>query len=337
MLKASPTRILVTGADGFIGSHLVETLVREGYAVRAFVFYNSFNRQGWLDHADEDVAGHFEVVAGDVRDPHGVREAMRGCDIVLHLAALIGIPFSYHSPDAYLETNVRGTLNVLQAARHFDVTRVICTSTSEVYGTARSVPITEDHPLNAQSPYAATKIAADQLALSFHRSFNLPIAILRPFNTYGPRQSARAVIPSIIGQINAGQRKVRLGALHTTRDFSFVDDIVQGFLQIANCAEAIGKVTNIGSGFEISIGDAAALIAETMGAEIQVITDPDRLRPANSEVERLLAATDKAACMFGWKPQYAGCDGFKRGLLKTINWFCDPVNRPVYDAAKYNV
>jgi NAD dependent epimerase/dehydratase len=337
MATSAASRILVTGADGFIGSHLVETLVREGRAVRAFVFYNSFNSAGWLDHVAPDVAGNFEVVSGDVRDPHGVREAMRGCRIVMHLAALVGIPFSYHSPDAYVETNVRGALNVLQAARDLGVDRVVVTSTSEVYGSARVVPITEEHSVNAQSPYAATKIAADQLALAFHRSFDLPIAVLRPFNTYGPRQSARAVVPAIIGQIAAGSRKLKLGALHPTRDFSFVGDTARGFVQIADCDGAIGQVANIGSGFEISIGDVAALIAKLMVADIEIETDPERVRPAHSEVDRLLAATTKAERLFCWKPQFGGREGFSRGLAKTIEWFCDPANRARYDATKYYI
>ena len=337
MSLPKPTRILVTGADGFIGSHLVEALVREGHAVRAFVFYNSFNSRGWLDYASPEVAGNFEVVAGDIRDPHGVYQAMRNCGVVMHLAALIGIPFSYHSPDTYVETNIRGTLNALQAARDLDVGRIICTSTSEVYGTARFVPITEEHSLNAQSPYAATKIAADQLALSFHQSFDLPVAILRPFNTYGPRQSARAVIPAIIGQVGAGQRKLKLGALHPTRDFTYVGDTARGFIQAAGCDDAIGQVTNIGSGFEISIGDTAALIAESMGAEVEMVSDSERIRPANSEVERLWAATAKAERSFGWNPEFGGLGGFKRGLVKTIEWFTDPANRPRYDATKYNI
>lgn len=337
MAASAASRILVTGADGFIGSHLVEILVREGHPVRAFVFYNSFNSLGWLDHVAPDIAGNFEVVSGDVRDPHGVREAMRGCRIVMHLAALVGIPFSYHAPDAYVETNVRGTLNVLQAARDLDVDRVIATSTSEVYGSARFVPITEDHALNAQSPYAATKIAADQLALAFHHSFDLPVAVLRPFNTYGPRQSARAVIPTIIGQIIAGVRRLKLGALHPTRDFTFVDDTARGFILVAGCDDAIGQVINIGSGFEISVGDVAALIAKLMAVDIEIETDPERVRPAYSELERLLAATTKAERLFGWKPQFGGREGFGRGLAKTIEWFCDPANRARFDATKYNI
>ena len=268
--RLSGRKVLVTGADGFIGSHLTEELVREGAEVRAFALYNSFNSWGWLDHVADDVRGHFDVIGGDVRDPDFTRGVVKGCDVVLHLAALISIPFSYCSPAAFVDTNVTGTLNVLQAAHSADVSRVICTSTSEVYGTARYVPINEDHPLNAQSPYAATKIAADQLALSFHRSFGTPVVILRPFNTFGPRQSARAVIPTIITQIAGGSREINLGSLHPTRDFSFVADTVRGFLHAAVAENATGEVINTGSGFEISIGDTAALIAEIMGVEINV-------------------------------------------------------------------
>ncbi|SIO45883.1 NAD dependent epimerase/dehydratase, LLPSF_EDH_00030 family [Rhodovulum sp. ES.010] len=336
-MDISNSKVLVTGADGFIGSHLVEALVRHGSDVRAFVCYNSFNSWGWLDHADADVLGRFDVVAGDVRDPHAVDAAMQGCDAVLHLAALIAIPFSYQAPDAYVQTNVTGTLNVLQAARRNDVARVVCTSTSETYGTAQFVPITEDHPLNAQSPYAATKVGADQMALSFHQSFDLPVAVLRPFNTYGPRQSARAVIPTIVTQIAGGSRQIRLGALAPTRDFSFVHDVAQGFIQAAECDAAVGQVTNIGAGFEISIGDTAAAIAEAMGAEVEIVQDDARLRPAASEVERLFAGTDKARRLFGWNPAHGGRAGFLRGLAKTAEWFQDPANLAVYKADRYNI
>lgn len=266
-------KVLVTGADGFIGSHLTEMLVRDGYDTRAFVMYNSLNSWGWLDRTPKDVAGHFEVVAGDIRDPHGIAEAMKDVDIVLHLAALIAIPFSYHSPDAYVQTNVTGTLNVLQAARRLGTSRVVCTSTSEVYGTAQFVPITEEHPLNAQSPYAATKVGADQMALSFHRSFETPVAVLRPFNTYGPRQSARAVIPTIISQIASGLREIKLGSLSPTRDFTFVRDTARGFIQAMQCDAAIGLVTNIGSGFEISISETVSAVAEAMGVQVEVVQD----------------------------------------------------------------
>lgn len=327
----------MTGADGFIGSHLVELLVREGHDVRAFVYYNSFNSWGWLDHIESDVRDHFEVVAGDIRDPWGVREAMCGCEAVLHLAALIAIPFSYHAPGAYVETNVRGTLNVLQAARDLGLARIVCTSTSEVYGSAQFVPITEEHPLNAQSPYAATKTAADQLALSFHHSFGLPVAVLRPFNTYGPRQSARAVIPTIISQVAAGARRVKLGALTPMRDFTFVTDTARGFLQAASCEQAIGRVTNIGSGFEISIADTAALIGEVMGADIEIVQDPERIRPDASEVDRLFAGVEQAKRLFGWAPEHGGRNGFARGLVKTAKWIQDPASLAAYKTDRYNI
>ncbi len=331
------SRVLVTGADGFIGSHLTEALVRAGYNVRAFVLYNSFNGWGWLDHCDPDVKGKFEVCSGDIRDPHGVKTAMQGCDAVLHLAALIAIPYSYHSPDTYVDTNVKGTLNVLQAARELGVQRIIHTSTSEVYGTARFVPITEDHPLQGQSPYSATKIAADQLAYAFYASFGLPVVIARPFNTYGPRQSARAVIPTIITQIANGQRKIQLGAVSPTRDFNFVQDTVAGFLAALNSDRGAGEVINLGSNFEISIGDTAKLIAEVMSAEIEIVTDEARLRPENSEVERLCAANTKALQLFGWKPNYGGREGFKRGLVETAQWFSQPENVRGYKADIYNL
>jgi dTDP-glucose 4,6-dehydratase len=330
-------RVLVTGADGFIGSHLTEMLVRDGFDTRAFVMYNSLNSWGWLDHAEKDVAGKFEVISGDIRDPHGVAAAMKDVDIVLHLAALIAIPFSYHSPDAYVQTNVTGTLNVLQAARQLGTSKVICTSTSEVYGTAQFVPITEDHPLNAQSPYAATKVGADQLALSFQRSFDLPVAVLRPFNTYGPRQSARAVIPTIIGQIAAGSRQIKLGALHPTRDFTFVRDTARGFIQAMQCGATVGRVTNIGSGFEISIGETVNAIAEAMGVELEVILDEDRMRPQASEVERLFAGTEDAQRLFGWNPEFGGREGFLRGLAETATWFREPINLAAYKTDRYNL
>jgi dTDP-glucose 4,6-dehydratase len=330
-------RILVTGADGFIGSHLVEALVRAGRDVRAFVYYNSFNSWGWLDQVAADVRDRFEVFAGDIRDPHGVRTAMTGCDAVMHLAALIAIPYSYHSPDTYVDTNIKGTLNVLQAARDLGVARVVHTSTSEVYGTARFVPITEEHPLQGQSPYSATKIGADQLALSFHHSFGTPVAVIRPFNTYGPRQSARAVIPTVITQIASGQRRIKLGALHPKRDFSFVADTVRGFMAVAEAAEAVGEVINIGANFEISIGDTVGLIAEVMGREIEIEAEAARLRPAESEVDRLWADNSKAKRLAGWEPQYAGLEGFRRGLGQTIEWFSDPANLAGYKVSSYNI
>lgn len=329
--------VLVTGADGFIGSHLTEALVRAGHDVRAFVFYNSFNSWGWLDRCAPDVRGKFEIFAGDVRDPHGVRKAMQGCDAVLHLAALIAIPFSYHSPDTYIDTNIKGTLNIVQAARELHVEKVIHASTSEVYGTARFVPITEDHPLQGQSPYSASKIGADQIALSFHAAFGTPVTVIRPFNTYGPRQSARAVIPTIITQIASGKRDLKLGALHPTRDFNFVDDTVAGFVAALTAERGIGEVINIGSNYEISIRDTARMIAEIMGADIQVSTDEQRLRPEKSEVDRLWASNAKAAELLGWRPSYGGPEGLRRGLTKTVEWFLRDENLSMYKADIYNI
>ncbi|HLX79276.1 MAG TPA: NAD-dependent 4,6-dehydratase LegB [Burkholderiales bacterium] len=336
-MELNKLRILVTGADGFIGSHLTEALVRAGHRVRAFVMYNSFNSNGWLDQSPADIRGALEHFAGDIRDPHGMKKAMEGCDVVMHLAALIAIPYSYHSPDAYVDTNVRGTLNVLQAARELGVARVVHTSTSEVYGTARKVPIDEEHPLQGQSPYSATKIGADQMALAFHRSFGTPVTVLRPFNTYGPRQSARAVIPATIIQLLSGRRPIRLGALHPTRDFNFIKDTVRGFIAGAACDAALGEVVNLGSNFEISIGDTAALIAELLGTELAVQSDPVRMRPVASEVDRLWASNAKAARLFGWTPEYAGRDGLRRGLSETIEWFRDPANLSAYKADVYNL
>lgn len=330
-------RVLVTGADGFIGSHLTEALVRAGYDVRAFVLYNSFNSWGWLDRCGADVKGKFEVFAGDIRDPHGVRTAMTGCDAVLHLAALIAIPYSYHSPDTYVDTNVKGTLNVVQAARELGVTKVVHTSTSEVYGTARFVPITEDHPLQGQSPYSATKIGADQIALSFHAAFGTPVTVVRPFNTYGPRQSARAVIPTIITQIANGKRSLHLGSLHPTRDFNYVADTAAGFIAALEADQGAGEAINLGSNFEISIGDTAKTIAEVMGAEVEIVTDAERLRPEASEVERLWASNAKAKAMLGWQPEFGGLDGFRRGLAQTVEWFSDSRNLKTYKADIYNL
>ena len=330
-------KVLVTGSDGFIGSHLTEALVRAGRDVRAFVCYNSFNSWGWLDRCGDDVKGKFDVFAGDIRDPHGVRTAMKDCDAVLHLAALIAIPYSYHSPDSYVDTNIKGTLNVVQAARDLSVARVVHTSTSEVYGTARFVPIIEDHPLQGQSPYSASKIGADQIAMSFYSSFGTPVTILRPFNTYGPRQSARAVIPTIITQIASGKRQIALGAVHPTRDFTYVTDTVAGFIAALNSDAGTGQVVNIGSGFEISIGDTAHEIATVMGAEIEILTDEQRLRPEKSEVERLWASNDKARDLLGWTPQYGDLDGFRQGLVETAEWFTKAENLASYKADIYNV
>lgn len=299
--------------------------------------YNSFNSRGWLDHCSADVTGKFEVFAGDIRDPHGVKESMKGCDTVLHLAALIAIPYSYHSPDTYVDTNVKGTLNVLQAARDLGVRRVIHTSTSEVYGTARFVPISENHPLQGQSPYSATKIAADQIAYSFFASFGTPVMIARPFNTYGPRQSARAVIPSIITQIANGKHKINLGAVTPTRDFNYVADTVAGFIAAMQSNSGLGEVVNFGSNFEISVGDTVRLIAEVMGVDVEIETDEERLRPANSEVERLWADNSKAKKLLGWSPLYAGHEGFARGLKETVDWFVQPGNLVNYKTDIYNV
>ena len=330
-------RVLVTGADGFIGSHLTEALVKEGYETRAFVLYNSFGTQGWLDHCAPEVNGEFEVWAGDVRDPNGVRTAMEGCDAVLHLAALIAIPYSYHSPDTYVDTNIKGTLNIVQAARALNVSKVVHTSTSEVYGTAQVVPMTEEHPLQGQSPYSASKIGADQIAMSFHRSFETPVAILRPFNTYGPRQSARAVIPTIITQIAAGAKTIKLGSIRPTRDFSFVSDTVSGFMSQLESDSGVGEVINVGSGFDISIGEVAQTIADTMEREIEIVADQERFRPKNSEVERLFASTDKARRLLGWEPEYGGLGGFKSGLKTTIEWFSKSVNLKLYKPEIYNL
>jgi NAD dependent epimerase/dehydratase len=330
-------KILVTGSDGFIGSHLVEYLVRQGYKVRAFVLYNSFNSWGWLDESPREIRDNLEIFAGDVRDPNGVRTAMQGCDVVLHLAALIAIPYSYHSPDTYVDTNVKGTLNVVQAARDLGVQRCVVTSTSEVYGTARFVPITEDHPLQGQSPYSATKIGADQIAMSFYNAFETPVSIIRPFNTYGPRQSARAVIPTVITQIAGGTRQIKLGALSPTRDFNYVSDTVRGFEAVAASDACVGEVVNVGSGFEVSIGDTARAIAEVMGADIEIVCEQERIRPAKSEVERLFAGNEKAKRLTGWEPEFGGLDGFKRGLKLTAEWFADADNLRRYKADIYNI
>jgi len=330
-------QVLVTGADGFIGSHLTEALARRGCSVRALVQYNSFNSWGWLDHSPRDLLASIEIVSGDVRDAAQMRKLSQGCDTILHLAALIAIPYSYNAPESYVATNVSGTLNILQAARDLGVEKVIQTSTSEVYGSARFVPITEDHPLNAQSPYAATKIAADQLALSFQQSFGTPVCVVRPFNTYGPRQSARAVIPTVITQILAGSSRIKLGALHPTRDFNYVPDIVRGFVAAAESDASIGRVINLGSNFEISIGATATSIAEAMGRpDIEIEQDAQRLRPADSEVDRLWSSNDLARELLGWQPEYHGIDGFKRGIKETVAWFADESNRQFFKPQRYN-
>lgn len=330
-------KILVTGADGFIGSHLTEYLINQGYEVKAFVQYNSFNFWGWLENIPAKLKSELDVFSGDIRDYHGVKTAMKGCDCVLNLAALIAIPYSYHSPDTYIDTNIKGALNVVQAARELEISKVVQTSTSEVYGTAQFVPITETHPLRGQSPYAASKIGADQIAMSFFYSFGVPVAIIRPFNTYGPRQSARAVIPTIITQIADGKRKIKLGALSPTRDFNYVLDTVKGFVAVALSEKSVGEVINIGSGFEVSIGDTAKLIAEVMKVDIEIISDEERLRPEKSEVNRLLADNNKAKNLLNWAPEFGGVEGFKRGLEKTVQWFSDSNNRKMYKSDIYNL
>lgn len=330
-------KILVTGADGFIGSHLAEELVRQGADVRAFVFYNSLNSWGWLDHSPHEIRKEIEVFSGDIRDPHGVRRAIRDCDVVFHLAALIAIPYSYHSPDTYVDTNIKGTLNIVQAARELDIEKVIHTSTSEVYGSAKFVPITEDHPLQGKSPYSASKIGADQIAMSFYYSFETPVIIVRPFNTYGPRQSARAVIPTIITQIAHGANTIKLGVLHPTRDFSFIEDIVRGFIAVSESKHLAGEVINLGSNFEISIGEVARVIAEIMKVEIHIEEDEQRIRPEESEIECLRADNSKAERLTGWRPEYGGIEGLRKGLQKTIHWFCDSGNLEKYKAEVYNI
>ncbi len=330
-------KILVTGADGFIGSHLTELLVREGYDVTAFVYYNSFGSLGWLDRSKLEIKSQIKFFPGDIRDPNGVRKAVKDVNYVLHLASLIAIPFSYHSPDSYIDTNIKGTLNILQAARDFDIEQIIHTSTSEVYGTAREVPITENHPLSGQSPYSASKIGADQIASSFFSSFDLPVSIIRPFNTYGPRQSARAVIPSVISQIANKNEFIKLGSIHPTRDFSYVEDTVRGFLRAINNKKTIGEIINLGSNFEISIGDTVNLISEIMNQEIDIKVEQERIRPKKSEVDRLFACNKKAKLLLDWEPQYAGLDGFKKGLGKTIEWFVKEENLSKINTKIYNI
>lgn len=310
-------RILVTGADGFIGSHLVEMCLEKGFRVRAFVFYNSFDSWGWLDRLPGEKRSEIEVFSGDIRDPNRVFAAVKGVDTIFHLAALIGIPYSYHSPDSYVDTNIKGTLNILQAARNNDTQKIIITSTSEVYGTADYVPIDEKHPLKAQSPYSATKIAAERIAESFFLSFNTPVVIVRPFNTYGPRQSLRAVIPTIIMQSLSGQREIRLGAVHPTRDFNYVTDTCSGLIEIGKSEQVIGETINIASGKEISIGNLVRKIIDKINPEIKIVSDETRLRPDKSEVDRLLGSNEKIKHLTGWE---SGID-LEKGLSHTIRWF----------------
>lgn len=324
-------KILVTGSEGFIGSHLTEELVKQGYKVKAFVLYNSFNTWGWLDNLPKETMENVEVFTGDVRDPNGVKEAMKGCDAVMHLAALIAIPFSYHSPDTYVDTNIKGTLNVLQAARDLNIDRVLVTSTSEVYGTAQYVPIDEHHPYQGQSPYSATKIGADRLAESFYRSFDLPVSIVRPFNTYGPRQSARAVIPTIITQLLAGKTEIKLGSLTPTRDFNFVKDTANGFITIYESSNTIGEEINIATQHEISIGQLAEELIRQINPEAKIVCDDERLRPEKSEVNRLLGSNEKILRLTDWKPQYT----FEQGLAETIEFFKHNLDK--YKVDIYNI
>lgn len=324
-------KVMVTGADGFIGSHLAETLVREGFRVKAFVYYNSFNSLGWLDTSPKDVQKEIEFFSGDIRDPNGVRQAMKGVDEVFHLAALIAIPFSYHSPDSYVDTNIKGTLNVLQAARELGTSRLLITSTSEVYGTAQYVPIDEKHPYQGQSPYSATKIGADRLAESFYRSFSLPLTIVRPFNTYGPRQSARAVLPTIITQLLSGKQEIRLGALTPTRDFNYVKDTVNGFIEIAKAENTVGEEINIATQAEVSIGDAAKTIIAQINPNARIVCDEQRLRPEKSEVNRLLGSNAKIRELTNWRPRYS----FEEGIRETIGWMKEHLDS--YKADVYNI
>lgn len=324
-------KVLVTGADGFIGSHLTEELVKRGYEVKAFVFYNSFNTWGWLDTLPEDIMKNIEIFQGDIRDPHGVEQAMEGIDAVFHLAALIAIPFSYYSPDTYVDTNIKGTLNILQAARSRNISRTLVTSTSEVYGTAQYVPIDEAHPFQGQSPYSATKIGADRLAESFYRSFQLPVTIVRPFNTYGPRQSARAIIPTIITQLLTGKTEIKLGSLTPTRDFNYVKDTVYGFVSIYESKKTIGEEINIATQNEISIGQLADELIQQINPNARIVCDAERLRPEKSEVNRLLGCNKKIMSLTDWKPQYS----LKEGLKETIEFLKD--NLRYYKTDIYNI
>lgn len=337
ILDVKHKKILITGADGFIGSHLTEALVRRGYSVRAIVQYNSLNSWGWLDDCGKDTKGEFEVTALDIRDSYALKQAMKSCQVVMHLAALIAIPYSYMAPEAYIDTNIKGTLNVLQAARDLQVSKIIHTSTSEVYGTAQFVPITEAHPLQGQSPYSASKIGADQLANSFYASFGLPVMTLRPFNTYGPRQSARAVIPTIITQLAAGKNQIALGALTPTRDFNYVEDTVAGYISALESENGIGEVINLGSNYEISIQATALLIAKLMEKEIEISLENDRVRPERSEVERLWADNSKAKALLGWSPNFTGLTGLSEGLTKTIEWFGKMENLSMYKTEIFNL
>lgn len=326
-------KVLVTGADGFIGSHLVEQLLQDGFDVKAFVLYNSFNSYGWLDTLPKEILKNIEIFSGDIRDPNGVRVAMEGCSTVYHLGALIAIPYSYHSPDNYVDVNIKGTLNVLQAAKLLNTERILVTSTSEVYGTAQYVPIDEKHPFQGQSPYSATKIGADRMAESFYRSFNMPVTIVRPFNTYGPRQSARAVIPTIITQLLNGETEIKLGDIIPTRDLLFVKDTVKGFTAIAKASKTIGEEINIATQQEISVGDLAQKLIDLINPAAKIITDGQRVRPKNSEVFRLLGSNQKIKSLTDWNMSYS----LDEGLKKTIEWFKQPENLKRYKHEIYNI
>ncbi len=330
-------RILVTGADGFIGSHLVEKLVLNGFDVNAFTYYNSFDSYGWLDHISPNIKNEINFFPGDIRDFNSVKNAIRGCNKVIHLAALIGIPYSYRSPQSYIDTNITGTMNVLQASRDLNVEKIIVTSTSEVYGSAQYVPMNEEHPILGQSPYAASKIASDQISLSHFLSFDLPVIILRPFNTYGPRQSLRAVIPSIITQAINDEKRIYLGSLEPTRDFNFIEDTVNGFFSALNSKSGIGEIINIGSGYEISIKEVVEIIGKILNKDIQILKDKRRERPQASEVNRLFACNKKAEKVLMWKPEYSSIAGLKKGITKTIEWFQNPNNLKYYNHNKYVV
>jgi NAD dependent epimerase/dehydratase len=330
-------RVLVTGADGFIGSHLVEALVLRGVEVRALVLYNTLNTWGWLDSVSAEIKKSVEVLAGDIRDAYQMKRVMQGCDTVFHLGALISIPFSYHAPSLYSDVNVGGTVNILEAARDLGVLKVIHTSTSEVYGSAQFVPITEEHPLHPQSPYAASKVGADQLALSYHRSFNLPVAVMRPFNTFGPRQTARAVIPTIISQLLQGCSELRLGSLTPTRDFTYVTDTAAAFIAVAESDQTIGEVVHAGSGGEIAIGDVVEIIMQTVKRRVKIVTDESRIRPDKSEVMRLWAGNDKITRLTGWKPAYSQREGFGRGIAETVQWFQEGDNLRYFKSNMYNM
>ena len=336
MTSSKIKKVFVTGADGFIVSHLVEALLSKGYQVRALVLYNSFNSFGWLDSLPEEILTQIEIVPGDIRDGNMMKSVTTDCDAILHLAALIGIPFSYDAPESYIDTNIKGTMNVLHAAKENNVSKIVCISTSEVYGTAQYVPITEEHPLQPQSPYSATKIGAEQIAMSYYNAFDLPVVVLRPFNTFGPRQSARAVIPTVITQIAAGYGEIKLGALSPTRDFNYVDDTVSGMIAAMEANAAIGEVINIGTGFDLSVDKTVSLIKEIMNSTVEIVLDDQRLRPEKSEVDRLQASNEKALSLLDWRPQYVGEEGLAKALEKTIQWFSDKNNISSYKASIYN-